>query len=84
MRAGMAQGWLVSPVLFSLYDNDTPVPSRQVELAFYADETSIIATSRNLALLCQVLGIISRWPKAVEERMEERYQLLEEQCDGRR
>jgi hypothetical protein len=33
MRAGAAQGGLVSPVLFNLYVNDMPVPSRYVELA---------------------------------------------------
>jgi hypothetical protein len=33
MRAGVAQGGLVSPVLFSLYLNDMPVPSHHVELA---------------------------------------------------
>jgi hypothetical protein len=33
MRAGVAQGGLVSPVLFSLYVNDIPTPSRHVELA---------------------------------------------------
>ena len=34
MRAGVAQGGLVSPVLFNLYVHDMPVPSRHVELAF--------------------------------------------------
>jgi hypothetical protein len=33
VRAGVAQGGLVSPVLFSLYVNDIPTPSRHVELA---------------------------------------------------
>jgi hypothetical protein len=32
-RAGVAQGGLVSPVLFSLYVNDMPTPSRHVQLA---------------------------------------------------
>jgi hypothetical protein len=32
MRAGVAQGGTVSPVLFSLYVNDIPTPSRHVEL----------------------------------------------------
>jgi hypothetical protein len=36
MRAGVAQGGLVSPVLFRLYVNDMPMPSRHVELALYA------------------------------------------------
>jgi len=33
MRAGVAQGGIISPVLFSLYVNDMPSPSRHVELA---------------------------------------------------
>jgi hypothetical protein len=44
--AGMAQGGLISPVLISLYVNDMPPPSHQVELALYADDTAVIATSR--------------------------------------
>ena len=55
MRAGVAQGSLISPVLFSLYVNDMPTPSRHVELALYADDTAIIATSRKPALLVTYL-----------------------------
>jgi hypothetical protein len=55
MRAGVAQGGLISPVLFSLYVNDIPVPSRHVELALYADDTTVIATSRKPALLVSYL-----------------------------
>ena len=44
MRPGVAQGGLISPVLFSLYVND--MPPHHVELALYADDTAIIATSR--------------------------------------
>jgi hypothetical protein len=47
MRAGVVQGGLVSPVLFSLYVNDIPTPSRHVELAQYADDTALVATSRS-------------------------------------
>ena len=39
MRAGVAQGRLISPVLFSLYVNDMPPHSHHVELALYADDT---------------------------------------------
>jgi hypothetical protein len=46
MRAGVAQGGLVSPVLFSLYVNDISTPSRHVELAQYVDDTALVATSR--------------------------------------
>jgi hypothetical protein len=45
MRDGVAQGGLISPVLFSLYVNEMPSPSHHVELAPYADVTAIIATS---------------------------------------
>jgi retron-type reverse transcriptase len=67
MRAGVAQGGLVSPVLFRLYVNDMPVPSRHVELALYADDTAIIATSRKSALLITYLATylshLERWLK---------------------
>jgi hypothetical protein len=55
MWAGMAQGGIISPVLFSLYVNDMPLPSHHVELALYTDETAIIATSRQTALLVNYL-----------------------------
>jgi hypothetical protein len=44
-------GGINPPVLFSLYVNDIPVPSRHFELALYADDTAFIATSRKPALL---------------------------------
>jgi hypothetical protein len=45
-----------------------PVPSLHIELALYADDTTIIATSRKPALLVSYLeSIISRRPKAVTE-----------------
>jgi hypothetical protein len=55
MRAHVVQGGLVSPVLFSLYVNDIPVPSRHVELTLFADDTTVIATSRKPALLVRYL-----------------------------
>jgi hypothetical protein len=51
MRAGVAQGGIDSPVPFSLYVNDIPTPSRHVELAQYADDTGLIAKSRDQSLL---------------------------------
>ena len=56
IRAGVAQGGLISPVLFSLYVNDMPSPSHHVKLALYADYTAIIATSRKPTLLVSYLG----------------------------
>jgi hypothetical protein len=38
-------------VLFSLYLIDIPTPSRHVELAQYADDTALVATSRSPSLL---------------------------------
>ena len=65
MRAGVAQGGLISPVLFSLYVNDMPTPSRHVEVALYADDTAIIATSRKPTLLVSYLesylSNLQRW-----------------------
>ncbi len=66
VRTGVAQGGLISPVLFSLYVNDMPTPSRHVELALYADGTAIIATSRKPTLLVSYLetylSSLQRWP----------------------
>jgi hypothetical protein len=51
MKAGVAQGGLISPVLFSLYVNDMPQPSHHVELALYANNMAIIDMSCKPTLL---------------------------------
>ena len=65
MRAAVAQGGLITPVLFSLHVNDMPKPSHHVELALYADDTSIIATPRTPVLLViylqSYLSHLERW-----------------------
>jgi len=65
MRAGLSQGGLISHALFSLYVNDMPSPSQQVELALYADETAIIPTSPKPPLLVSslesYLNELQRW-----------------------
>ena len=65
MRAGVAQGGLISPILFSLYVNDMTSSSHQVELALYADDTAIIGTSRKPTLLVSYLesylNDLQRW-----------------------
>jgi hypothetical protein len=65
MRAGLAQGGIISPVLFSLYVIDVPSPPRHVELALYADDMVIIATSRQPGLLVKYLETyfsdLERW-----------------------
>jgi hypothetical protein len=57
MRAGVAQGGLISRVLFSLYVNDIPSPSHRVELALYADDRDIIAMSLKPTLLVNYLEL---------------------------
>jgi len=64
MRAGVAQGALISPVLFSLFVNDMPPHSHHVELALYADDTTIIATSRKPTLLVMYL---ESYPKDLQQ-----------------
>jgi len=65
MQSGVAQCGLISPVLFSLYVNDMLSPSHHVELALYADDTAIIATSRkptlNVSYLESYLNDLQRW-----------------------
>ena len=65
MRVGVAQGGLISPVLFSLYVNDMPSPSHHVELALYANNSAVIATSRKQTLLVSYLesylNDLQRW-----------------------
>jgi len=65
MRTEVAQGGLISPVLFSLYVNDMLSPSHHVELALYADDTAIIATSCKPTLLVSYLesylNELQRW-----------------------
>jgi hypothetical protein len=77
MRAGVAQGGLIYLVLFSLYVNDMPSPSHQVELALYADDTAVIATSRKPTLLVSYLESYQR-PSTVVERMENRHKCFQE------
>jgi hypothetical protein len=72
MRAGVAQGGLISPVLFSLYVNDMPVPYHHVQLALYADVTAVIATSRKPALLVIYLE------SYLAQEMEDRHQRVKE------
>jgi hypothetical protein len=55
MWAGVDQGGIIYPVLLILYVNDMPTPSRQDELALYADGTAIKAKSRQPALLVNYL-----------------------------
>jgi len=75
MQAGVAQGALISPVLFSLYVNNMPSPSHHVKLALYADDTAIITMSRKPTLLVSYLESylndlqqwLSEWRIAIKE-----------------
>jgi len=55
MWAGVAQGGLISPVLFSLYVNDMPSPSYHIDLALYVDDTAVITMSCNPTLFVSYL-----------------------------
>jgi hypothetical protein len=55
MRAGVAQGGIAFPVLFILYVNDMPTPYRYVDLAPYADDSTLVATTRSPSLLINYL-----------------------------
>jgi len=65
MRTGVGLGGLISVVLSSRYVNDMPSSSHHVELAFYADDTAIIVTSRKPTLpvsyLESYLKDLQRW-----------------------
>jgi hypothetical protein len=51
MRAEVALSGLEAPVLFSLYVNAVPTPSRRAEPARYTDDTVLVALSRSLSHL---------------------------------
>jgi hypothetical protein len=58
----LAKVGLISPI-FSLYVNDITSTSRQVELALYAEDTAIIASSRKTTLLVIYLESYFSEPK---------------------
>jgi hypothetical protein len=65
LRAGVAQGGVITLLLFSLYDEDIPSPSQHVERAIYADNTAIMAMSRKPILLVRYpesyLSVVQQW-----------------------
>jgi hypothetical protein len=67
MRVGLVQGRIVSPVLFRLYVNDMHVPSCHFQLALYAEDAAIIATTPKSALHIRYvetfLSDLERWPR---------------------
>ena len=64
LRGRTFEASLMTPVLFSLLVNDMPSPSNHVELALYADDTTIIATSRKPTMFVSYLESnlnLQRW-----------------------
>jgi len=65
MRSCVVKGVLITLVLFSLYVNDMPSPLHHADLALYADDTAIIATSRKPTLLVSYMesyrNDLQRW-----------------------
>ena len=55
MQAGIAQGRINSPAPFSLYVNNMPSLFHHVELALYVEDTVILATSCQQALIVKYL-----------------------------
>jgi len=51
MGAGVSQGGIISPVLFSLYIDDIPIPFHHAELSLDADNTAILNTFLQATLL---------------------------------
>jgi hypothetical protein len=81
MRAGMAQGGLISSILFSLNVNDIPVPSRRVELALGGRHGRHSHVSQASAA-CQLPEILLRRIRALAQEMEDCYQRVEEHGDA--
>jgi len=54
-RLALTQSGIVSYVLSCLYVRDMPAPSHHFELALYADDTAIMATSNKSAQLVSYL-----------------------------
>jgi hypothetical protein len=65
MRAGVSQGGLICPVLFSLFVYDMSSPSHHVELAHYTDDAAIRDMSAKPTLLVRYLesyfNELQRW-----------------------
>ena len=75
-------GWLVTCVLLILYVKERRTSSHHVQLALYAGETAVIATSLPATVARHLLGVISHRPIAMAGRMEDSHQRLEEHRDA--
>ena len=66
IAAGVPQGSILGPLLFTCYTADIPVPEdRRAQLALYADDTAITFTSTSPELIVsklqQYIEILERW-----------------------
>jgi Reverse transcriptase (RNA-dependent DNA polymerase). len=61
MSPHVAQGGVISSVLFSLYVKDIPTPSHYIELAQYADNTALVAMLNQPTLLLKYLAELEKW-----------------------
>ncbi|GBP83896.1 Probable RNA-directed DNA polymerase from transposon BS [Eumeta japonica] len=61
IRAGVLQGFTLSPLLYSAYINDIPRPSTGVQLALFADDTAHFLRSNCLQ------NILPRLQRAIDE-----------------
>ncbi|GBP95908.1 Probable RNA-directed DNA polymerase from transposon BS [Eumeta japonica] len=61
LRAGVPQGSTLSPLLYSAYTNDIPRPKTGVQLALFADDTTLFLRSDSLN------HIIPRLQRAINE-----------------
>lgn len=53
LEAGVPQGSVLSPTLYSLYTADIPRPTdRRIQLAIYADDTAVLVSSKSINTLC--------------------------------
>ena len=50
VKQGVAQGGVLSPLLFNLYLKNIPPPPNDIQLVSYADDCTILATGRDTTL----------------------------------
>ncbi|GBP92172.1 RNA-directed DNA polymerase from mobile element jockey [Eumeta japonica] len=61
IRAGVPQGSVLSPLLYSAFTNDIPRPTSGVQLALFADDTALFFRSRTRC------SIFRHLPRAIDE-----------------